>query len=679
MNEKSEEKYILMQGNNQYKYEDVNQRHPNKIVIDKNIIEIEEYTNGKIKEIKNETSRVKFLYAQAKAQIEYYEQNILVKKVTLELDESDGTIKIKKYNMTTLIDELTFSNYHVIEINNKDYEHLLEFDNEEKIIKYTKTYRIEGKEEKEEVEFSYEEKISKIRNKEKERIYKYNERNKIETIKDENEIVRQYEYLGNNKISSINEIIFKASIINKQNLLIQEEDNKENKYGYTCIGNTQLDTLSSKTKGINFTLKSEGVKIGQRRIIANALIRKEIEYQGNEKDTITITFKYKFLNIGTTLGNYKLEMFKEGILIQTYNFTFDKNKIKENEEGYIIKTIRIEKPCDKVKLEINIIKLTSAIIYNPSITETNNEIRYTYENEKVKSIIRGNDFSNYYYDDNNKKEIIQFDLDSNLNNYGQNKEGYINSIQNAYGQINGKTYDEGEENGHQILEKGEYFNNTYINEQYHYDGKYINKIKDENGTIKEVMTNPLTNEIIRITSLKQEKGYEYNTYGQVIRQITAKEDKSNEIKYEYNTKHLLSKIILSNNSKYEFNYNQDSLQLLSKVTFEQKELVNYEYDKYKLKKEKCGGEQKAKTFYYDDKDNLIEVKYGTDTEEQSLFRYEYDEINRLIKIKDMDDETKSISIDYDINGNIIEIGNDEKKTNYTYEDGILINTRRETI
>jgi len=670
--------YILLIGSTQYIYNGLNKNYPSEIIVDKNLIKIEEDEQGKLIKITNKKSEVRFSYNESNelTNVGYYENNEVVRQCVIRYDLEDFSIYIN-YSEGMLSTYATWmSCYHDITIGDENkVTHEFIIDNK-KVTTYRK-YCIEKGVTKEldKIDFNYETNKTSLTSKNKTNEYKFDNEGKIKEIRDFFDNVTKYEYSANKKLSNINFCSFNHDYINKHNILPQKTDSFRNKFGYTCTSNVTIG-LSP----IYFKLKSDGSSA-----IKFEKITKKIPYNGNERDVITLAFKCKFLSFGTQLGSYIITTLRNGKTIKTYDNILKKGEVNLNIDYYVIKTIRIEEPCDEIRLEIKIFELSEAIIYNPAIIEVNNLITYNYDGEKLKSITRGNDFTNYYYDDEESKIITQFDMDSNLNNYGLNSEGYTNSVKNAYGLINSQTFDETDEisiNGdvinygsHDVIEKGSYFDDTYINEMYKYDSDhYLCKKIDIYGNTTSYTFSKKRNSVYDIETGYYTQSFLYNYGNRLVKNEVKNGNEKIAINYEF-LGDRISKVIQANYT-FGFTYTDDHNKAIKSATLNSVEIEGYDYEDDKLKSIRYGKTNESLTINYDSDDRITNISFVTNSGEQAntqeLFKYEYDELNRVIKETECK-RNNIINYEYNADGQISKISEGSISKLYNYSDDQLVN------
>ncbi len=162
-----------------------------------------------------------------------------------------------------------------------------------------------------------------------------------------------------------------------------------------------------------------------------------------------------------------------------------------------------------------------------------------------------------------------------------------------------------------------------------------------------------------ITSVVDDKSeelrYETDTTNGIITSITNANNSKTE--YTYNDRNLITKI--KNGNKYvEYNYNNQNL--LTKIKQNSKE-YNFIYDDFlNTKRVMLGDSIILTTNEYKSNGDLQKIIYGND----QRIEYEYDEFDRIKKVKRMDETYKYL---YDNNSNIAKITSDNHNIKYNYD------------
>lgn len=380
---------------------------------------------------------------------------------------------------------------------------------------------------------------------------------------------------------------------------------------------------------------------------------------------------------------------------------------KTDENNYVKVYLSVDE-VNSEKFKINDLKDTYEILsLNQTCFNSSDKVLITIEFKGEVEIILGNlelfykETLNYDYDDdhnlisvgdkskgenysyNEKGELEnKVDINNNSNSYSYGNFGEPVRILLPYGISEIYKYDKNYKTN--VIEKIKIneFNEEYFIENYSYsdDGRFITAYKDSLGNITKINNYDKYGNIGKIiTPNNVTSNYLRYIDGDVSRFTLSKNnDKSNTI-YSYDSQKNLILVLNNNDSSYIFDY--DGNHNLINVKLNQIIINKYEYDlnNINITKIRYGENGDSYKFNYDNDNRLIQIDYLNDKEKiEHSYKYVYNGSNELIKVTDGYSYLIK-EYNYDLEGRISSISNNEYKISYNYNNFNNVNMKKVNI
>ena len=571
--------------------------------------------------------------------------NKLLKHITINLDETNNVLEVKDQ-----INNLSYKFYY--DANNKITKYGSYYNETDVIDEVTITY--------------YANRTLETDNKNKTITTMYNS-NGIDKQIDTYKNVTLYTY-EDGKIKTINHENFESSINENYNVLCPK---------ISILSNWQKDTNVTITKvDSNVQIKMTGSTSASSTAMCGAKF--ELEYENGYEQYYTLGYSYLLSRIrnyvGTAKSSIKILFYDDDTIVKEENYQIVLAATKQ----YALKQIKVEKYFNKV-----VILIAGSLKHNITITDLqlyahSNLVEYKYdEDDNVKEVITSQSLKDYnsikYLDSD---EVIAFRND----NITSTRTTLINEKEYTYERMTVNPYlvkqIEHIQKGNVTVNKRDFFGN-YIQSENEYDEKRykVTETLETNSDITYVYD--------EIYNLLKEQNYfvkenrNYDNEYQLLSELKFTKDNNERVlKYYYDDKRRVKEIECSNNKHYYFTYTNDLLTKIevgnssNKVILEQNEYSNNNpYTADLIKTSKKSTNESFEMTYSDRKiASLIHKKNNT---VKNLLNITYDKNDRIQLITD-GITGKDKWYEYDENGNIINIDDEDNNIDYQYESGNLI-------
>ncbi len=571
--------------------------------------------------------------------------NKLLKHITINLDEINNVLEVKDQ-----INNLSYKFYY--DANNKITKYGSYYNETDVIDEVTITYYANRTVEKD--------------NKNKTITTMYNS-NGIDKQIDAYKNVTLYTY-EDGKIKTINHENFESSINENYNVLCPK---------ISVLSNWQKDTNVTITKvDSNVQIKMTGSTSASSTAMCGAKF--ELEYENGYEQYYTLGYSYLLSRIrnyiGTAKSSIKILFYDDDTIVKEENYQIVLAATKQ----YALKQIKVEKYFNKV-----VILIAGSLKHNITITNLqlyahSNLVEYKYdEDDNVKEVITSQSLKDYnstkYLDSD---EVIAFRND----NIASTRTTLINEKEYTYERMTVNPYlvkqIEHIQKGNVTVNKRDFFGN-YIQSENEYDEKRykVTETLETNSDITYVYD--------EIYNLLKEQNYfvkenrNYDNEYQLLSELKFTKDNNERVlKYYYDDKRRVKKIQCSNRKYYYFTYTDDLLTKIevgnssNKVILEQNEYSNNNpYTADLIKTSKKSTKESFEMTYSDRKiASLIHKKNNT---VKNLFNITYDKNDRIQLITD-GITGKDKWYEYDENGNVINIDDEDNNIDYQYENGNLV-------
>lgn len=571
--------------------------------------------------------------------------NKLLKHITINLDETNNVLEVKD------------------QINNLSYKFYYDANN--KITKYGSYYN--ETDVIDEVTITYYANRTVEKDKNNKTITTMYNSNGIDKQIDAYKNVTLYTY-EDGKIKTINHENFESSINENYNVLCPK---------ISVLSNWQKDTNVIITKSdSNVAIKMLGSTSASSTAMCGAKF--ELEYENGYEQYYTLGYSYLLSRIRNYIGTAKsfinILFYNNDTVVKEASYPISLAATKQ----YALKQIKVEKYFNKI-----VVLIAGSLKHNITITDLqlyahSNLVEYKYdEDDNVKEVITSQSLKDYnstkYLDSD---EVIAFRNDNITSTrttlLDETKYIYERTIVNPYlvKQI------EHIQKGNVIDNKRDFFGN-YIQSKNEYDEKRY-KVKETLETNSNI-----TYAYDEIYNLLKEQNYfvkenrNYDNEYQLLSELKFTKDNNERVlKYYYDDKRRVREIECSNSKHYYFTYINDLLTKIevgnssNKVILEQNEYSNNNpYTADLIETAKKSTNESFEMTYSDRKiASLIHKKNNT---VKNLLNITYDKNDRIQLITD-GITGKDKWYEYDENGNIINIDDEDNNIDYQYENGNLI-------
>jgi len=499
-----------------------------------------------------------------------------------------------------------------------------------------------------------------------------------------NNITRKY-FDNKNNVQYIESLNSKGKVLEKQ--IVANINRKQNNKNIKCNNlfsedefiefvstNNIITTIDlSDTRFNTSSLSKVGFKFNSSSTLSERVITYPLNISGNSDEVLSLSCMGKinlnqdieYFDIGLKIY-YENDIQAEESYIQT---SFEKGN---NDYQFIEHIALTTNKYTNIDLIIKYYGYNEAIISNIIVNKIKNEGNLVYnENNEIVGISNNDNVISCIY----KKE--------------DNSDIYITKTDNG-------TYQEQKiENGNIIYSKN-HCNNDF--KEYTYTNGLVSKItstQDSYKSCEEYLYDENDELIAKTKDDKKESYYNINCDQKVIKQTINNNGLLNkeitdyasvertftkiftlnnlqEKNKFYYANGLLSKIENSDNKIYLFNY--DEKNRTKSIYFNNIKYIEYEYDPYTNEQivKKQYQNDNYYNFEYDDFGRLISIYHsGYVNATLPIYTYEYDSLDRISCIKNMDDEIE-YSYEYDDLNNIIKEDNKNIEINNVYNQNNLV-------